>query len=189
MPLVIDLVVQLKPETPEDETLYLPSDISTKDHLRYQLQSLAALELKLWEGAAHDHIESVRQTVKYVTCLLSDKRIIARGQPMNTRATGIVKQGNEKRDTAYRSYRNAREAIVRLGRSMADDMFPELKESDLTMKSVTSSHELGDGQKIDSWIWRHGPLGEIPKEEQDEFQEQSKFFIIFHYKISSSSRR
>ncbi|KAF7966073.1 hypothetical protein HWV62_40212 [Athelia sp. TMB] len=201
MPLVIDLVVKLKPGDPEDDTLFLPSDFenASEEHSRYQLETLAALELKLWEGAAHDYLESVRQTVKYVVSLVTDKRRIARGQFLNTRAGDIVHQGKEKRRSAvecYRKareaivrlgrsmgkekrrsavecYRKAREAIVRLGRSMVDDMFPVLHDSDLTMKDTTSSHELGDGQKMDSWIWRHGALGDMPQKERDEFQQQS----------------
>ncbi|KAF7973122.1 hypothetical protein HWV62_16156 [Athelia sp. TMB] len=175
MPLVIDLVVKLKPGDPEDDTLFLPSDFenASEEHSRYQLETLAALELKLWEGAAHDYLESVRQTVKYVVSLVTDKRRIARGQFLNTRAGDIVHQGKEKRRSAVECYRKAREAIVRLGRSMVDDMFPVLHDSDLTMKDTTSSHELGDGQKMDSWIWRHGALGDMPQKERDEFQQQS----------------
>ncbi|KAF7969559.1 hypothetical protein HWV62_26913 [Athelia sp. TMB] len=175
MPSVVDLVVKQQVETPEEETLFLPSDFQegASDHQKYQLETLAPQELKLWEGSAHDHLESVRQAVKYVVSLAGDKRRHACGRPMNTRATEILNQGNEKKRAAVESYRKAREIIVQLGRSMADGMFPALLDEDLSMKDVTSSHKLGDGLKVDSWIWRHGPLGEMPQRECDEFQEQS----------------
>ncbi|KZP09514.1 hypothetical protein FIBSPDRAFT_963909 [Athelia psychrophila] len=171
MPSIIDLVVALKPEFPEKEKLYLPSDFDVEARTRYNLEALGLAQLRLCEGEAYDALETTRQAIKYVTSLRADKKQYARGQSMNLRAGEIVKSGEEKQRAAVAKYKASREAILSLGGS--DKMFPPLQDIDVTMKDVTSSHKLGDGKKTDSWIWGHGPLGDVSQEERDAFQEQS----------------
>ncbi|KAF7975232.1 hypothetical protein HWV62_10194 [Athelia sp. TMB] len=148
MPSIVDLVIHLKPDVPENEKLLLPSDLTADERQQHGLEDLACEELLLLEGEAHDALESVRQAIKYTTSLRSDKAKYARGQRLNLRAGTVVKQGEDKQNAAVTKYRHSRAAILRLGRSEADEMFPELKDSDLIMKDSTTKRKLGDSDRV-----------------------------------------
>ena len=44
--------------------------------------------------------------------------------------------------------------------------FPELRDEDLYTKSVDQPNNLGDGAKVEGWIWRQGHHGNLSAEEE-----------------------
>jgi hypothetical protein len=176
MPLVTDLVADLENVQPDNEILYLPSDISPDQHIAYGLSQLAAEELQLREGEAYDALDSVRQAVKYTVCLRADKHKHATGQSMNLRAGDMVRDAEEKQAKCVAKYQHARRAMIGLGRSpeYLQAEFPEMKPQDLWMKDVSEKREVGDGRITEGWIWWVGAWGNMSDEERDAFSEESE---------------
>lgn len=174
MPHVLKLVAELPNCLPECETLFLPSDIPVHQHITYGIECLAAEELLLREGEAYDALESVRQAVKFVTCLRRDKHKHAKGQTMNLRAGDLVREAEDKQAKCVAKYKAARKAMIALGRSAESTLeaFPEMLPEDLWMKDVSEKRKVGDGKITEGWIWRVGGRSDMSDEERDAFNEE-----------------
>jgi hypothetical protein len=182
MPRVMDLVADLPYSHVELETLFLPSDINMAQCTTYEISTLATEEIRLREGEAHDALESVRQAVKFVTCLRADKQKHAKGQTMNLRAGDLVRDAEDKLSKCVAKYTAARHAMIALGcseESMAVS-FPQMNPRDLTMKDVSEKRKVGDSAITESWIWRIGTFIDMPEQERDAFNEQGEsLYYVF----------
>ncbi|EIN05125.1 hypothetical protein PUNSTDRAFT_30488, partial [Punctularia strigosozonata HHB-11173 SS5] len=148
MPLILPLIVQSHFAEPENEVLYLPSDIDGTDKREaYGLSQLADEEMSLHVGEAHDYLQNVRHAVRYYSCVYRHKVRHAQGIAQNTRAGKLVQSANEAKLAWIAKYNHARDRMIKLGRSPSDPLFPALKEEDTWMKDVIVPHTLGDGSR------------------------------------------
>lgn len=133
--------------------------------------------MDLHEGEAHDVLEAVCQAVKFATGLHHDKQKHATGQMMNLKAGDMVCEGGKKQNKAVEKYKKARAAMIGLGRDVGES-FPEMKPEDLWMKLVSENCKVGDGTKVEGWIWQVGALGDMNDEERDAFMEEGQFIML-----------
>ncbi|KAG5635469.1 hypothetical protein H0H81_011142, partial [Sphagnurus paluster] len=72
-------------DAPESERLFLPSEFSPEERLKFDLITLARAEFQLREGAAFDALRSVRNIVKTLGTIGHEKKTQDYGQMRNTR--------------------------------------------------------------------------------------------------------
>lgn len=175
MPAIRNHPSRLPPTTlPEHEILFLPSDFTIQEHTKYKLEYLAQEEMCLREGEAHDALHALRSQIKYSIALLQHKnakRNAIHGQDLNTRAGKLVQESNRKKRSHMQKYSASRAKMIALGLPTDNEQFPELKDGDTYMKDPSKPHKLGDGKKIEGWIWRVGITGDMTEEEREEYSE------------------
>ena len=61
--------------------------------------------------------------------------------------------------------------MIALGCNPEDPIFgfPELSDEDLYTKNVDQPHNLGDGGKVEGWIWQQGYHGNLSQAEEAEY--------------------
>jgi hypothetical protein len=175
---------------PEEENLFLPSDIPIDQHVRLGIGSLAAIEYQLREGQANDAVQSLCNTILHGMVLRDAKNAHARGVYQNTRALKYINAVKAKKRTWMSRYRESRSKVLFLSQHALKTLeaFPELREEDTYAKNAASAREVGDGARTDSWIWTFGRLKGLSKSEQDEFalESESKFFSCHQHLIYMS---
>ena len=77
------------------------------------------------------------------------------GQEKNTQAVQKIRDVQSRIQNYVKNYHHARAAMIALGCNPEDPNFgfPELKDEDLYTKNVNEPHNLGDGKKVEGWIW------------------------------------
>ncbi|THU75315.1 hypothetical protein K435DRAFT_561262, partial [Dendrothele bispora CBS 962.96] len=117
MPQVTPLINAAAPkqDTPEMETLFLPSDLSADDRVRFNLSSLANHEISLRQAQVEEEISKVKTVAKSISSLLQYRSKNIRGQDMKTRSEHQVASAFVKRDRHIRAYNHARQALINLG--------------------------------------------------------------------------
>ena len=164
----------------EHEQLLLPSDLSPLERETCGVTHLVHQELQLRKGQAYDALRSLRAQVKYVMALSHQKnsrKNAIHGQYLNTRVGTILSDAIQKRDGYKQKYRRTREAMIQLGMSEKSEEFPELTDADIWRKDPLQYHKLGDGQKMDGWIWRVGLPANMSDEEREEYLEDSVYLF------------
>ncbi|KIJ43582.1 hypothetical protein M422DRAFT_47829 [Sphaerobolus stellatus SS14] len=101
------------------------------------LMKAAALKLRLREGQAYDALNSICQTLIYLSGNLISRSEHIREQKM---ADLLAKHCD--------TYRRAREALLNLGMSTNDTAFQELKDEDLVMESGPSKKTMGNKEEL-----------------------------------------
>ncbi|KJA15051.1 hypothetical protein HYPSUDRAFT_149617, partial [Hypholoma sublateritium FD-334 SS-4] len=159
---------QLKPFTdaldpevlPEDEVLFLPSDIPYDQHAALSLTHHASTEFQLREGEANNAVNLLCSSILHGMVLLDSKNEQSRGVYQNTRATKFINLTKAKKHTATARYRHSRTKLLALSNRSAFVLkdYPELHDADTWAKNAASARKLGDGAKVDSWIWTFGRL-------------------------------
>jgi hypothetical protein len=174
---------QIKPGDlgkPEDDALVLPSTFPRTMRARLNLGELATIEYNLREGQAHDALRDLRLAIKTFNYNLSLKKINIHGQSANTRAQAFLQSLSADKINAAEKYRCACTALRALGLSEDDTMFRELRDDELWMKNVSSTHALGDGGKPDPWFWALGrPSGMSAAEDKEWSRERMNFPCLF----------
>ena len=170
----------LDPEVnPEDETLFLPSDIPFDQHAALSLTSHASTEFQLREGEANNAVNLLCSSILHGMVLLDTKNEQSRGVYQNTRATKFINLTKAKKHTAMARYRHSRTKLLALSNQSTTVLkdYPELRDSDTWAKNAASARNLGDGAKVDSWIWTFGRLRGLNSAEKLAFIAES----LFHY--------
>lgn len=150
-PELLDLVDHVR-----NAKLYLPSDFTTLERTEYGLSSLAATELRLRQAQALDLIFKLHDLLRQKSSNIIFKKTHARGQGVNTRAESLIQEISGEIKKLMSLYNDSREAMNRLGLPPDDETFRLLTTTDLRMKDPTRYHALGDGSKVESWIWTVG---------------------------------
>ncbi|KAG7086172.1 hypothetical protein E1B28_002131 [Marasmius oreades] len=142
----------------ETQCLYLPSDFSQQERKKLSLDLLSSIELKLREGECNDAIVGLCDAINYKTVMRENQRANSHGVIQNTRSVKWLKTAEVKKQLHATHYRASRLAI--LGLLGIDDSpdYPVLKDEDMYAKNPTVARELGDGKRVDAWIWRYGQL-------------------------------
>ncbi|KAJ6489120.1 hypothetical protein C8R45DRAFT_929812 [Mycena sanguinolenta] len=151
-PQVVPYVISEPYKAPELEKLFLPSDFTSSERTKLGLETLATEELRLRKGEANDALRSLREHLLHSHALKQHKNArnnAVHGQAKNTRAVQKIKDVQTKiQDRSFG--------------------FPELKDEDIYTKDVHEPHNLGDGGKVEGWIWQQGYYGNLsPTEEAD----------------------
>ena len=84
-------------------------------------------------------------------------------------------------------YREARSKLLVLTDSdskVFEKDFPELDEDDAFAKNAATARNLGDGAKVDSWIWTFGRLRGLSEAEKDDFAIEVGRFHVYAYLIN-----
>jgi hypothetical protein len=76
----------------------------------------------------------------------------------NPCAVQKIKDVQTKIQSYVPKYRQARTALIALGCNPQDPEFgfSKLRDEDLYTKNVDQPHNLGDGGKVEGWIWQQG---------------------------------
>jgi len=127
------------PNEVECEILFLLSNFPLATQVKLNLTSLGEYQRWLLEGAACDVIHRIQTIVKLHLALRQDKKKNARGQAMNTKATDVNL-------LAIKDYNALRQAMIALGLSQDDSMYPPLSIEDTFRKSTHVKHAVGDSQ-------------------------------------------
>lgn len=138
---------------PEDDLLFLPSDLLPSQRNTPIMLILSNKEQRLREGQAFDALRSVQTAVKMVVALRDDKKKHARGQAQNTRANTKVRHAEVLRDIAMADYTAARMAMIALGHESTQINFPPLTLQDTYRRSTYAKRALGDSRRIDGRMW------------------------------------
>ncbi|KDR78511.1 hypothetical protein GALMADRAFT_209005 [Galerina marginata CBS 339.88] len=177
IPGVIDHLSQLPtPESIELEILLLPSDFSPAERVLYAIEDLVDDELRLQKGQAHDALRCLRAQVKYSLSLSrykKSKKNAVHGQNLNTRFSSMLRDAYDKQDVNIAKYQRSRDAMIRLGLANDNEEFPELGPNDLWMKDPALYHQLGDGKRMEGWIWRVGLPANVSDAEREGFLEDA----------------
>ncbi|KIM86495.1 hypothetical protein PILCRDRAFT_86628 [Piloderma croceum F 1598] len=160
----------------EDECLFLPSDFDVHDHHQYSLKQLVHKEMKLHEGQAHDALHNLHVAIKYGQTLNQHRKDHVCKQGPATCVKEIIFDARLKQSTQAEKYRAAHAAMVRLGHT--DNTFPELKDGDMYTKDTMAPHALGDGLKMEGWIWNVGPLGKMSETEYEDWTKEKELEIL-----------
>ncbi|KAJ7732066.1 hypothetical protein DFH07DRAFT_755417 [Mycena maculata] len=173
-PQVVPYVISEPYKPPQWEKLFLPSDFTSSERIKLGLETLGAEELKLRQGEANDALRSLREHIQHSQALRQHKNArsnAVHGQEKNTRAVQKIKDVQTKIQSYVNKYRQARTAMIALGCNPQDPKFgfPELRDEDLYTKNVDQPHNLGDGGKVEGWIWRQGYHGNLSEAEQAEY--------------------
>ena len=148
-------VLSLQPGTDEveREILYLPSDFPSAAQVTLGLTSVGEYQRRLLEGACCDAIQRIRMMVKLHSALQQDKKKKARGQYMNTQSMKRLQKAIDAKLVAIEDYNALRRAMIALGLSDDDPMFPLLSVEDTFRKSTQIKRSVGDSQRTDGLLW------------------------------------
>ena len=177
---------------PETENLHLPSSMNQPMRAALGLDSLATIEFTLWEGQAHDALESLRIAIKTFNYNFQFKTDHVFGQGPNTRAQAFLWELSAGKVSAADKYRTAHTALIALGLPQDDPTLQPLSNDQLWAKDSSKPSRLGDTKKEDPWFWTVGrPAGLSPKEEQEWSLESMLIFKLLSYltKIHCSGSR
>ena len=180
---------QLKPFTdaldpevqPEDEVLLLPSDIPFDQHATLSLTHHTSTEFQLREGEANNAVNLLCSSILHGMVLLDTKNEQSRGVYQNTRATKFINLTKAKKHTAMARYRHSRTKLLALSNHSASVLkdYPELRDSETWAKNAASARKIGDGAKVDSWIWTFGRLRGLNTTEKLAFIAESMLHYIW----------
>jgi hypothetical protein len=96
---------------------------------------------------------------------------VVHGQEKNTRAVQRIKDVQTNIQSYVHKYWQACAAMIALGcNPQAPEFgFPELRDEDLYTKNVDQPHNLGDGGKVEGWIWQQGYRENLSEAEEAEY--------------------
>ncbi|THU99897.1 hypothetical protein K435DRAFT_658099 [Dendrothele bispora CBS 962.96] len=157
MPQVTPLVTTAsKQTTPETETLFLPSDLTAEDRVRFKLSVIANQEIALRQAQAEEEISKVKTIAKSISSLLQYRTKNIRGQDMKTRSEHQVANAFIKRDRHITAYNHARQALINLGDVDPQDptsSYPTLRPEDTHRLPVDIKRRTGDSKRRDGLLW------------------------------------
>ena len=142
-------------DRPEHDRLWLPSTLGREGCEEVGWESIAGEEMKLREGQMNEALETLRMTIGTRTLLLR-KRRGHHSQAQKTRSRADVNKLEERQRKAARSYKEARDALFRLGPSEEiKQKYKALEKDDLKLSADILEENRID-QKNDRlpWIWR-----------------------------------
>ncbi|KAI0038918.1 hypothetical protein FA95DRAFT_1504888, partial [Auriscalpium vulgare] len=161
---------------PENETLYLPSQLPLELRLTGCVSGLAEKELRLRLAQAEDSLYQVRRALRIRHTHVHFKRvhIAGPGQNANTRARTFITRLMEKVTRYAQRYRGAYSALLQLDPDGNwKHKFRELRDSDLRGPRQ-EPNQLGKGHFEATWIWRNlrPDIRDVPGADEDATEEE-----------------
>ena len=159
--------------TPENITLYLPSNFTFHQRKSLGWQELGNMELQLREGQANDSLERLRECLAEKSFRFRTEVRLAKGQKKVTRAWDSIHRMENQIKQAVVVYRAARDAIGELGEATDLERFQEIHKSDLKMSGdVVEENRVGQRSSILPWFWR---LDRKAKEHCGKFEKECEY--------------
>lgn len=141
--------------TPENITLYLPSNLTHNQRKSLGWQELGSMELQLREGQANDSLERLRECLAEKSLRFRTEVRLAKGQKKVTRAWDSIHRMEDQIRQAVVTYRAARDAIGELGEVADLERFQKINKSDLKMSGdIVEENRVGQRSSILPWFWR-----------------------------------
>ncbi|KAF8966729.1 hypothetical protein BDZ97DRAFT_1756333 [Flammula alnicola] len=138
---------------PEEERLFLPSDLSDEDRASIIPIIFSDIERKLLEGRAFDTLRDLRTIVKTLTNLYDEKGQNY-GQVRQTRASARIQEVVSLRDSNINEYNSTRDALIKLGGIEEDDpILRHLTKQDTYQKRTNIKRTVGDTYRHDGLLW------------------------------------
>ncbi|KAI0711786.1 hypothetical protein C8T65DRAFT_553339, partial [Cerioporus squamosus] len=171
---------------PENQILFLPSDLDASTFTAAGCTTLAAFEFKLRLAHAYDLIASVRQLLSLKAATIESKVRHAHGTRNNITAQGEVSQANLTVVHVAKQYNNNLERMkvlaTHLKGSGYDTKIPtSLKtidlSKDLAPANLHTARSLGDSKKTESWIFGVAPPGADQGQGLEAWEEESEFLV------------
>ncbi|KAJ7503595.1 hypothetical protein B0H11DRAFT_1710585 [Mycena galericulata] len=162
-------ILDVDPEKPEKEKLFLPSGFTSETRASLNLQALAQVEYQLREGQAFDALADVRTAIRTLNWNLYLKKSMIHGTGSNTKGQNFLKTLSNDIQLAADTYQRAREALVTLGLAEDNAVLKPLRKSDLFGKSGKQA-AMGDSKKQDSWVWTTGRAADLSSQEIEEWE-------------------
>ncbi len=168
---------------PEDQMLFLPSDLDRSSFHAAACTSLGAFELRLRIAHAYDFIASLKMSLALKAATIQSKVRNARGTRNNIVAQKEVSQANQAVVHLAKQYndnhRRMKALATLLKGSQYETTIPvSLKTidlaKDLAPANLHTARTLGDSKKTDSWIFSVAPPGADRGQGQEEWEEESE---------------
>jgi hypothetical protein len=141
--------------TPEDVTLYLPSNFKLHQRKDLGWQELGDMELQLREGQANDSLERLRECLAEKSLRFRKELRSAKGQKKTTRAWDSIHRMEDQIKQAVVTYGVARDAIGELGKAADLERFQKIAKSDLKMSGdIVEENRVGQRSSVLPWFWR-----------------------------------
>ncbi|KAF7334787.1 hypothetical protein MSAN_02365300 [Mycena sanguinolenta] len=151
-------ILDINPEKPEKEALFLPSHFAPVTRSELNMQALGQVEYELRQGQAFDALGETRTAIRTLQYNLELKKTTIYGVGANTKAQNFLKTLHNDIHVGADTYRRARVALVKLG--MPDD--------DPAMRKLP-----------ESWIWSTGRGTNLSEEDEAKWEaemERVKWF-------------
>jgi hypothetical protein len=160
--LVAQQAIQKKTvNTPEEEVLYIPSDFTEAECIKYDLVRLGEHERHFLEGTAFDYISKVKTIMKTFFSSHANKKAQGYSQQTHTRSISEIEDIEERQTTSIADYSVIRNAMITLGMSQHDPSFPPLSKEDMYRKPTHLKRAVGDSRRNDGALWSTGISGGV----------------------------
>ena len=160
--LVAQQAIQKKTvNSPEEEVLYVPSDFTEAERIKYDLVKLGEHERHFLEGTAFDYISKVKTISKTFFASHANKKAQGYSQLTHTRSITEIEDIEEHQSAAIIDYSVTRNAMIALGMSQHDPSFPPLSKEDTYRKPTHLKRVIGDSRRNDGALWSAGITGGV----------------------------
>lgn len=146
-------------DEPEQEILYLPSNLARDKREACHMESLASIELSLRQGRVFDAIRNIQFGRKTCDALNADKQKNARSQVQKTRASTRFEKPEKLIADEIANYNACREALITLGGPDYAESFPVMTVQDTYRKSTHLRREIGESRLNHGRIYNTGVTG------------------------------
>jgi hypothetical protein len=161
MPQIGDFIMQQAIEgktanAPEEETLFVPSDFTEAEHIKYDLVKLREHERHFLEGSTFDQVSKVKTITKTLVASQANKKAQGYSQRAHTRAIAQIEDIEEHQKAAIDDYSATHKSMISLGMSANDPSLPPLSKPDTFRKPTHLKRAVGDSRRRDSHgaLWR-----------------------------------
>jgi hypothetical protein len=145
-------------EWPENMTLAMPSTFGDAQCQRLGLKDLLDQEMELRLGQANDCLEKLRVALGHKMILFRTRVRNSTSQRTRTRAWAEVERVDIRIRKSARSYRQARQAMIRLGANAEIlAQYQVIKKEDLKLSGdVVEENRIGQRNEKLAWFWKLG---------------------------------
>lgn len=164
-------VVDVDPERPEKDLLFMPSCFTAESRNKFSLGALAQVEYELRMGQAFDALGEIRTAIKTLNWNLQIKREAIHGSGPLTKAQNFLRTLSNDIQLAADTYRRARAALVMLGMPEDHPTLKTLQKSDLFGKSGQQVL-MGDSKLRDSWFWTTARPENMSDAEEEQWEKE-----------------
>ena len=169
-PILLDQIDNDPDLTAENALICLPSALpkpkDSKDSK--DLEAVRDIELQIRKGEACDVLGDLRYAILVKNALFCSKKNQKSSVQTRTRSEWFIEDARRQVCMHASLYQNSYQAMLSLGLPTDDPAYKPLTNKDLKTKNASQDRQLGDGSKVDSWIW--GPIGELNDEERSEWE-------------------
>lgn len=173
-------------DTPEVSVLGLPSDLERRVHTRLEINELAEMELKIWQGVAYNILATLKDQIKYRTAFTIVKADYVRGTNANTRSAASLNVIRNHITRTANLYNFVRSRMLRVGLSADSVSFQHIGQGDLWMhgtttsrtRSTTKTRKKTVPEKEEPWYWTVEMPPNLSTEERKAWSVESEYIII-----------